>query len=153
MRPQEDIPADDRNIMPEVVYLYPKEYSDWMEVKTRMHNKHLNFENNIYYKEGEVYWISLGKNVGFEEDGKGFLFTRPVLVVKGISRTLFFGVPLTSQPRHGDFYCSLRLHDMPSYGMISQMRSFDTARVVGNRYGKVSQGTLEKIRTQIRNLF
>ena len=133
--------------------LSAKSFQDWFVEKERIHNKHLDYANNVYYREGEIYWVSLGKNIGFEEDGKGRLFTRPVLIVRGISRTLFFGVPLTSKPKVGDFYFSFKFHGNISYGMISQMRSFDSSRIFSNRYGKINRKTLETIKERIRNLF
>ena len=33
----------------------------------------------LFYREGEIWWVRLGKNVGYELDGKSREFTRPVL--------------------------------------------------------------------------
>ena len=36
-------------------------------------------------KEGEVWMSALGKNIGFEQNGTGSNFLRPVLVVKNLT--------------------------------------------------------------------
>ena len=130
-----------------------KNFSDWMVIKTKIHNSHLDFSKNIFYKEGEIYWMSIGKNVGFEEDGKGDVFARPVIVVKGISRTLFFGIPLTSQPKSGTFFFSIEFNNSTSYGLINQMRSFDTSRISGKCIGHLNKDVLARIRRQLMEVF
>lgn len=65
-----------------------KDFGPWMSVKSFEHNRE---NKQTYYKEGEVYWMSIGVNVGSEQDGKGRKFARPVLIVKGFSSTLVWG--------------------------------------------------------------
>jgi hypothetical protein len=36
----------------------------------------------LYFREGEVWWVRLGKNIGCETDGKSREFTRPVIILK-----------------------------------------------------------------------
>jgi hypothetical protein len=36
----------------------------------------------LFFKEGEVWWVHFGLNIGFEMNGKGNEFTRPVLIIK-----------------------------------------------------------------------
>jgi mRNA interferase MazF len=43
----------------------------------------------IFCRERDISWISLGLNIGDEEDGKGDFFERPVLVVKKFNNNLF----------------------------------------------------------------
>lgn len=41
-------------------------------------------EGEILFYEREIWWCSLGVNIGFEQDGTNDLFERPVLVIKKI---------------------------------------------------------------------
>src|ERR1700731_1059849 len=36
----------------------------------------------LYFREGEIWWVRLGKNIGYETDGKSREFTRPVIILK-----------------------------------------------------------------------
>ncbi len=55
------------------------QFVEWTKLKVRIHIK----ENSaLYFHEREVWWASLGKNIGFEQDGKNKMFERPVLVLK-----------------------------------------------------------------------
>ena len=49
------------------------------------------------YKDGEIWWVAVGENVGIEINGKGGQFSRPVLVYKKFSDEGFAGIPLTSK--------------------------------------------------------
>ena len=39
----------------------------------------------------------MGVNIGFEQDGTGSNFDRPVLILKGFNKESFFGVALTGK--------------------------------------------------------
>ena len=43
----------------------------------------------LFYREGEIWWVRLGKNIGYELDGKSREFTRPVIVLKKYNQYSF----------------------------------------------------------------
>ena len=53
----------------------------------------------IYFREGDIWWCSLGINIGSEVYGKGAYFRRPILIVKKLSSDLCIAVPITSQKK------------------------------------------------------
>jgi len=55
----------------------------WSKLKVRLHIKP---DNGVYFREREIWWASLGANIGYEQDGKHENFERPVLVLKKFSR-------------------------------------------------------------------
>jgi mRNA interferase MazF len=55
-------------------------------------------------KEGEVGMSSLGRNIGFEQNGNGDNFSRPVLVIKKFNNNMFWIVPLSTKQKGMDFY-------------------------------------------------
>jgi hypothetical protein len=55
---------------------------EWLKVKTVLVDAP---QKNSLFKEREVWWCSIGLNVGDEEFWKGAYFTRPVLVFKKYS--------------------------------------------------------------------
>jgi mRNA interferase MazF len=81
------------------------------------------------FKEGEIWWCSVGMNVGVEIFGKGSKFTRPVLIFKKFNANSFLGIPLTSKPKDGPWYVSVHCAGVEGRGILSQIRSFDAKRL------------------------
>lgn len=108
-----------------------KNYEKWTPVKIIVNN-------NVKvptYKEGRIYWMAIGENVGFEQDGKGKNFTRPVLVIKGFSKNLFWGIPLTTKNKNGKFYKKCyAINNVECNIILSQLRAFDASRIWGKTY-------------------
>lgn len=52
-----------------------KQFDAWGVLKKEVNEKRPMF----YVKEREIWYVHLGQNIGFEEDGKGLDFKRPVL--------------------------------------------------------------------------
>lgn len=72
----------------------------------------------------------MGLNVGFEQDGKGKDFSRPILVIKKFNKEVFIGLPLTTKPKLGRFYFSLKSYDgVQRKVILSQIRLFDSKRL------------------------
>lgn len=57
-----------------------KNFDQRNELKKNIHRKRSKF----YIKHREIRYAHVGVNVGFEEDGKGSDFKRPVLVLKKV---------------------------------------------------------------------
>jgi mRNA interferase MazF len=107
---------------------------------------------NRGYKVGQIWWCSVGENVGHEEDGKGADFARPVLVVAGYSRRLFIGVPLSTTKNRGTHYHAFVADDgQESVALLMQIRAFDTARL-RNRKTVIHKDELAKITDKIKRL-
>jgi mRNA-degrading endonuclease toxin of MazEF toxin-antitoxin module len=110
---------------------YPKDFNSWIEVKSHLHNK----DKAPMLKEREIWWCSVGVNVGHEMDGKNSKtttkkdFTRPVLVFKKLSHTAFLGIPFTSKDKKGSWFYPLSIKDVESKLIFSQIRSFDSKRL------------------------
>ena len=96
-------------------------------------------------KNGHIYWVKIGKNIGCEVFGKGDLFARPVLVVKRLQNSLFFGIPLSSKIKnnpHSHIFVDSR--DKRQNALLNQMRMFDTRRIV-SRCSKINEVELQNI--------
>ncbi|HHO56766.1 MAG TPA: type II toxin-antitoxin system PemK/MazF family toxin [Trueperaceae bacterium] len=98
------------------------------------------------YKEREVWWCSLGLNIGYEQDGKGQSFLRPVLVLRKFNKHIFLGVPSTGNMRkRGDFYCAVYTRRNSFNFILSQIRLFDAYRLV-NRMTILPSNKVEKVK-------
>ncbi|MDD5721345.1 MAG: hypothetical protein PHT16_02780 [Candidatus Pacebacteria bacterium] len=76
-----------------------KDFDKWNEIKKELDVK----EQKFFFKEGEIWWMSVGLNVAKESCGKGIIFRRPVLILRKLSSDSFIGLPLTSKKKIGSF--------------------------------------------------
>lgn len=88
----------------------------------------------IFIKERDIVFINMGQNIGFEQDGKGDEFLRPVVVYKKFNNNLFLGIPLTSSLKESRFYFNFEFNSKTdglrkSSAILSQIKAVDTKRV------------------------
>lgn len=104
---------------------YMKDFNSRNKIKEELHNE----RRRVFVNEREVRVAHLGINIGFEEDGKGESFVRPVLVIKRLGN-LFFVVPLTTKGKDNRFYHALPGHyfNQTSRIILSQVRAIDRNR-------------------------
>ena len=129
-------------------------FNEWNLAKQNIHNK----TRNVNVKEGCVYWVNVGFNIGVEINGKGRAFARPVLVAKRIYikdsyNDFFIGIPLTSKKKSGFLYHRLtnKKDNSKVTAILGQIRIFDTKRVINYHY-KANKDEFESIRNKIIRL-
>ena len=106
-----------------------------------------------FYREKEVWWISLGKNIGSEQDGKGSSYERPVLIIKAFNKSVCLVIPLTTSNKINPFYINVGIVNGKSASVIiSQLRLIDTKRLI-NRICILNPVIFSVIRKTVRNLF
>ena len=85
---------------------------------------------NILPNKRQVWWLSIGLNVGVEEDGKNNNFERPVLVVKVFNRQCFLGIPITSADKSDKkYYFPITYNEKKFFLILSQIRLFSVKRL------------------------
>ena len=126
-----------------------KDFDKWNENKKLIHK---NGVDKLYHAR-EVWWCSLGVNVGFEQDGSGAEYQRPVLVLKGFSKHVCIVIPLTTSTKKNPYHMPVGLVDSRNaFAIISQVRLVDTKRLV-NKVGVVEIALFDKIRKAVKDLF
>ena len=103
-----------------------KDFSEWHGVKSRLDAEH----RMPRFREREIWWCSLGLNVGTEQNGTHDHFERPVLVFRKFNLELFWALPLTTKDRSGIFYHSFMLHQLKETLLLSQMRLLSAKRLL-----------------------
>ena len=124
-----------------------EKYLHWVKQKFNINN----LERNIQIKEGEVYWCSLGLNVGDEENGKGAGYRRPILVLKKFNNNIFLGVPLSTKNKNNKYYTKVTLKDTVQSAMISQIRIIDTKRL-SDKIGYIKKEDLASVKSNISKM-
>jgi len=102
-------------------------FNKWNILKQEIENK----KEGGMFKERDIFYINMGKNIGFEQDGKGEKFLRPVLIFKKFNNLIFLGIPLTSKiKKHSKFYFEFCFkEESASFAILSQIRLFDWKRL------------------------
>ena len=125
-----------------------KDFDTWNREKKRISNT----QHETLYHDREIWWLSLGVNVGFEQDGTGKEFQRPVLVIKGFSRHVCWVVPLTTSQKKNPYHVSVGVVDGKSaHAIISQLRLVDTHRFI-NKVCTLDEELYMDVKNAIRAL-
>lgn len=77
-------------------------FNDWNYKKKTIQFKGENLDK--FPKVGEVWFISMGKNIGYEQNGSGKEFERPVLIIRKWNNHMMWCVPLSTKQKELDFY-------------------------------------------------
>lgn len=103
------------------------------------------------FHEREIWFSRIGENVGFEQNGKGERFLRPIIIYKKFSHNVFLGIPLTKSIKEGRFYSIFDFQGGKSNAILSQVRLFDSKRLE-YKIGKMSVGDYALIKTKLIDL-
>jgi cytidyltransferase-like protein len=100
-------------------------HNKWNEYKKQIDKQ----ENFCQFRQKDIWFLSIGKNIGDEQYGKGDEFLRPVLVYKKFSKRIFLGIPLSTTKNKGSYYFSFEYKkDTISTANFSQIKIFDIKR-------------------------
>jgi mRNA interferase MazF len=94
----------------------------------------------------------MGVNVGYEQDGKGDNFARPVIIFRKFNNEVCWVIPLSAKIKSGKFYLPIDLDDnVPRVAILSQLRLIDAKRLY-QKIGVLREDEIEKLRSVIINL-
>lgn len=125
-----------------------KDFDKWNTKKKSIHS----FSNNPPYLERDIWWCSLGINIGFEEDGNVKNAERPVIIFRGFSKELCWVIPLTTSIKKNKFYVRVGIiNRKEACAILTQMRPIDTKRLI-NKIGFLDWDNFNKIEKAIRKL-
>jgi mRNA interferase MazF len=125
-----------------------KEFDQWNTVKKEVNARELS--HDFFYHSREVWWCSIGANVDVETDGKQENFERPVLVVRKFNKEMFWGIPLTSRERTGEFYYKMTHDAGISWAMLSQLKTFSSKRLL-RKIGRASKIDFVQIQKKLQD--
>jgi len=111
-----------------------KDFKKWHAKKSEIHNDKM----RPFFHEREVWFCAIGENIGFEQDGSGESFLRPILILKKFNNQVIWALPLTRTDKTGKYYFRTSLlvdngngnaNDRPSVVILSQLRLVDAKRL------------------------
>lgn len=103
------------------------DFDNWNDEKKRISN----LKYFHHFREGEVWLVSIGVNIGFEINGKGENYARPVLILKKHNQHTFIGLPLSTRIILNRYIVSIGLiGNKVATANLSQVRVLDSKRLI-----------------------
>ncbi len=125
-----------------------KDFQDWTNKKTKLHHR----TDILFFHTREIWWCSLGSNIGFEQDGSGEEYSRPVVILKGLSRHSCLIVPLTTSGKSHSLRPAIGpVEGKEARALVSQIRVVDTKRLL-RKIGYLDNKIFETIRKAVKDL-
>ncbi|MBI5005228.1 MAG: type II toxin-antitoxin system PemK/MazF family toxin [Candidatus Lloydbacteria bacterium] len=124
-----------------------KDFSKWNGKKIIINDaSHVPF-----FHEREIWFCFLGANVGFEQDGQGEDFQRPVVIIKKFNNEICWAIPLFSTTKkRGKYYFAFPFDESTtSVAILSQIKLLDAhrfSRKIGNINEKDFRILIEKLK-------
>lgn len=126
-----------------------KKFLQWIGLKEKLH---LLKHKPPHVNERDLWWTSLGDNVGSEMNGKSQKFSRPVLILKKLSRGFFLVAPTTTQRHEGSWYVHIQHADKDVYVCLHQIRTIDYRRL-WDRLGQIDGDDFMAVKSSFRELY
>jgi mRNA interferase MazF len=126
-----------------------KDFDLWNDDKKRIDK----INKIFYFKEREVWWCSLGVNIGYEADGKNQQFVRPILILKTFGNGTCWMLPLTSVKKENPYYyeCLIQGAIEKSYIVLSQIKLISNKRII-KKMGMISREDFQKVKKEITRI-
>ncbi len=123
-------------------------YDEWNNIKKKISNK----EQQILFKEGEVWWMSLGLNIGEEMYGKDHNFSRPVIVLKKLTSKTCIVLPLSTKQKQGTWYFNLILQNKIQTISLHQIRFVSVKRFI-KKVAQIPEFDFDLIRKAVEKFY
>lgn len=127
---------------------YLQAFREWFKLKVSLWGK----KNHLVFKQGDVWWCSIGMNLGEEIFGKGRKFIRPVLVFRKFTSNSFLGLPLTTHEKQGSWYVEITLHGKKNWVILNQARILDKKRLT-NRLITLDDADFKKVKERFLTFY
>ena len=126
-----------------------KRFLEWIGLKEKLHSK---LSRPPFVSEGDIWWISLGENVGSEINGKSEIFTRPGIIYKKLSHSFYFIIPTTTKSKQGSWYVSFIHKNKEMFACLHQVRVVDYRRLF-SKLGTLDGEDFKKVKLGFESLY
>jgi hypothetical protein len=105
----------------------------------------------FFPQEAEVWMAFVGKNLGFEQNGSGDNFARPVLIIKRFNNRMFWCVSLSTKQKDLAYYHNfIDPHGRAASAILAQLKLMSVKRLKRKLY-VLSPEIFMDIREKIRD--
>ena len=103
-----------------------KDFDKWNKNKKELENTPI----KKYVHPKEIWWCSLGVNLGAEIDGKNENFERPIIVIKVYNKETMIILPLTTKQKDDKFHHKIQTEGKIVWAKLTQMRMISSKRLL-----------------------
>jgi mRNA interferase MazF len=135
--------------MPEKENSIIKKFLEWIKIKEKLHIKEA---RPPFVSEGDIWWISLGENIGSEINGKSGIFTRPGIIYKKLSHNFYLIIPTTTKDKTGSWYINFTQKNINMLACLHQIRTVDYRRLF-SKLGTLDNEDFKKIKIGFNSLY
>ena len=126
-----------------------KNFIDWFILKPKLDS----FAHKApFVSEGDIWWASIGENVGSEIGGKSDLFSRPVIIYKKLAHGFYFVIPTSTKVKEGSWYVNFIYKKISTVACLHQARSIDYRRL-STKLGTLSAEDFASIKEGFGTLY
>ena len=126
-----------------------KRFLEWIGLKERLHSTE---HQAPLVSERDIWWASIGENVGSEMNGKSARFSRPVLILKKLAHGFYLIAPTTTQSKQGTWYIKVTLSGIEEYVCLHQIRTIDYRRL-SSKLGQLDTDDFAKVKEGFLKLY
>jgi mRNA interferase MazF len=126
-----------------------KDFDNWIKLKKNLDG---NIQRPPYVSEGDIWWVSIGENVGSEIGGKSKLFSRPAIIFRKLAHGFYFVIPTTTQKRKGNWYALFKHKGRSGVAGLHQARTIDYRRL-SSKLGTLDANDFDNIKKGFKDLY
>ena len=125
-----------------------KDFKEWHHKKEAIEHG----QERPHFHIRDIWYCALGVNVGFEQDGRGEDYLRPVVIVRKFNNEVFWGIPLTRTDKKSKYYFAFKFRDgIESMAILSQIRLIDAKRL-SHHLGVISEADFVQLTKKLKGL-
>ena len=125
----------------------PKQFDDWNTLKKKLQET----KRDVRFKEGDIWWVSIGQNIKSESYWKGENYRRPIVVLRKLSKDTCICIPLSSQKKTGTWFCEYRNQWQDATALLYQIKMIHTNRFQ-RRIWYMDDSDFLNIKKRLKNL-
>ncbi len=126
-----------------------KNFSEWMALKEKLDTT---IHRAPFVSEGDMWWASLGENVGSEIGGKNTLFSRPVIILKKLAHEFYFVIPTSTKTKKGTWYVNFSHQARDMVACLHQARAIDYRRL-SSKLGTLDNEDFARVKNGFHSLY
>ena len=134
---------------PRVIMGHVNRFLEWIGLKQKLHH---GTQAPPLVSAGDIWWASIGENVGSEINGKSRLFSRPVIIFKKLAHGFYFVIPTTTKSKTGSWFVPFRQADRDMVASLHQARAIDHRRL-STKLGQLDDSDFQKAREGFWKLY
>lgn len=126
------------------------DFKQWAKLKMKIH--FFRDETKLYFNIREIWWASLGVNIGQEQNGKNDKYERPVLILRKFNQRIILVISLSSRLKQGRYYYHFFFNGRPNVAILSQVRLLSVKRLI-RKAGSLDNKNFRNILSKLKTLF